>query len=356
MKPDRTNYELWIIDWLDGKLDQCATSMLMAFLENNPDLREEAESLSLSRLNAGETIYQAKETLKKTASELPLSQVEFLSVAYLENDITPGQMSDLEQSIALKYDNKITFETIQKTRLFPPQIIYKKKNSLKKQTTGVKVFRFVSIGLSAAATIAILILSYVFIPGYLSQKDRDEENIIVSDADNVPPFVVRARILKAPPEEPAGRDLEKISFAVISQSSVLAVADTFVTNTRPFVNEIKEVPVILIPVIVPEISGLHLAATNNNFSPDIYDEDRSMISRFFARNFRERILKDTVVNDSPLKSYEIAEAGIDGLNRLLGWEMALVKNTDEEGELKSIYFSSRVLKFNAPVKKTEPLP
>jgi hypothetical protein len=34
--------------------------------------------------------------------------------------------------------------------------------------------------------------------------------------------------------------------------------------------------------------------------------------------------------------------------------MALVKTSDEEGELKSFYFSSRVLKFNAPVKKSNP--
>ena len=57
------------------------------------------------------------------------------------------------------------------------------------------------------------------------------------------------------------------------------------------------------------------------------------------------------MNDTPLKSYEIAEAGIEGINKLLGWDMALVRTNDDSGELKSLYFSSRLIKFNAPVRK-----
>jgi hypothetical protein len=67
-------------------------------------------------------------------------------------------------------------------------------------------------------------------------------------------------------------------------------------------------------------------------------------------------LKENPSPDSPLKGYEFAEAGVSGLNKLLGWEMALDKNNDNNGELKSIYFSSKILKFKAPVKNTESLP
>jgi len=31
--------------------------------------------------------------------------------------------------------------------------------------------------------------------------------------------------------------------------------------------------------------------------------------------------------------------------------MALIKTNDEEGQLKSLYFSSKLIKFNAPVRK-----
>jgi hypothetical protein len=35
--------------------------------------------------------------------------------------------------------------------------------------------------------------------------------------------------------------------------------------------------------------------------------------------------------------------------------MELDKKNNEKGEPKSVYFSSKILKFNAPVKKSEPL-
>jgi hypothetical protein len=80
------------------------------------------------------------------------------------------------------------------------------------------------------------------------------------------------------------------------------------------------------------------------------------LNGFIARTFREKILKTNDQEKGKLKAYEIADAGILGLNKLFGWKMSLRKNKNEKGEIKSFYFSSKLLKFNVPVKKTEPLP
>jgi hypothetical protein len=80
-------------------------------------------------------------------------------------------------------------------------------------------------------------------------------------------------------------------------------------------------------------------------------DDRSNISKFLSRTFRKGILREKKVSDAPIQTYELAEAGIKGLNKLLGWQMALEKTADSAGGLKSLYFSSRMLKFNAPVRK-----
>ena len=66
-----------------------------------------------------------------------------------------------------------------------------------------------------------------------------------------------------------------------------------------------------------------------------------------------KILREDTGSDAPVKPYEIASAGINGLNKLFGLEMALVRVNDEQGEMKSLYFSSTLLKVNAPVKKDE---
>jgi len=365
MKPDRSNYEIWIIDWLDGKLDESATGLLMAFLGENPDLRKEADSLLHSLITSGNAIYPDKEDLKKNISEFPLSQVEYLSVAYLENEISPEQMSDLEQALQLDQKNRIAFDNIQRIKLTPPPVSFKNKNDLKKQTTVSRVFRLASVWMSAAAVIALLIYSSVLIQRYYSSRNDQSEQIIASGPVPESPFIVRTMTFTAPPEEPLNI-LNKTEMDVLTQthseneiiqSALTVFADTSVIAERPVVEGIQGITVFPVPGITTELPLLLLAGSNNNYHvPDFYEEDRSRISRFLARNFREKILKEPVVNDSPLKSYEIAEAGIEGINKLLGWEMALVKNNGEGGELKSVYFSSRLLKFNAPVKKIELLP
>jgi hypothetical protein len=83
------------------------------------------------------------------------------------------------------------------------------------------------------------------------------------------------------------------------------------------------------------------------------EEERTKIGRFIAKTIREKFLREKTPADNPLKGYEIAKVGVAGLNKLMGWEMALDERKDPEGNLKSVYFSSKLLKFNAPVKKTE---
>ena len=100
----------------------------------------------------------------------------------------------------------------------------------------------------------------------------------------------------------------------------------------------------------------NLIALNKSIVIPDDDEYSSNFSRFIARTVRGKILKEKTVKETPLKGYEIAEAGVAGLNKLFGWEMALDEKKDENGRLKSVYFSSRILKFNTPVKYPDPNP
>jgi hypothetical protein len=110
----------------------------------------------------------------------------------------------------------------------------------------------------------------------------------------------------------------------------------------------------------PVISGLDfktpqlsLIASYAEFIPVVTYDDRGPVRRFIASAFREKILGEDKYSDGPIKPYEIVKAGVDGINKLLDWEMVLKENMDEEGKLKSVYFSSTLLSFNAPVKKTD---
>jgi hypothetical protein len=97
-----------------------------------------------------------------------------------------------------------------------------------------------------------------------------------------------------------------------------------------------------------------LLATNTDKKSSIETAEKpGFINAFVARVFREKILKSKTTEAGSVKIYEVADVGINGLNKLFGWQMSLQKTRDEKGDLKSLYFSSKILKFNAPVKKSQ---
>lgn len=49
MQIDRSNYEIWLIDWLDENLNEIQIEQLQLFLRDNPDLKEEIEELTTFR-------------------------------------------------------------------------------------------------------------------------------------------------------------------------------------------------------------------------------------------------------------------------------------------------------------------
>ncbi len=365
MKPDRSNYEIWLIDWLDGNLDSWQIEQLISFLEENPDIKEEADTLAITGLKPDKEKSFKKELVKKTTKDLTPSQIEYLSVACLENDLTPLQGKELEENISQNREHKRIFDLIQKTRLKPIAVSFRYKNKLTRETREKRIIRLTITTLSAAATIAILVLSFITLPRLLVKNNQEMALITHGDTillkagtplvapRNVPSEIIQANnkeIITAQSDFDTGVSTENENTAIESTPY-----DSVANPVRVREYLIARTPEISMSVIDFKQPRASLIASNITVSDyPLYDDGRGRISRFIASAFREKVLKVEKYNDSPIKSYEIAEAGIDGLNKLLGWEMALVKTTDEEGQLKSLYFSSKVLRFNSPVKKDEP--
>jgi hypothetical protein len=365
MQIDRSNYEIWLIDWLDGNLNYSQTEQLRHFLIENPDLKEESDELTMFRLNPEVKSFQNKKHLKKTAADLSLSQFEYLSVAYLENDLSAEEKTELLESIEYDQGKKISFELIQKLRLSGGNLSYQHKKRLLKRTFAQNAIRWSMIGLSAAAIISLIIITSVSKPhelridsnktaqsfpvesAVLKQAKRIASNEVIVGSRNLPDKIQKKTIITR---------LETTSPNPEIKNTLHAEIDSMVQSAnfiRTIINKITVPPTIdLIGEPIPNT----LIAFNISVTVPEYDDGRSKLSRFIARTFREKILKETKAKDSPLKAYELAKAGVSGLDKLLGWEMALDEKKDTNGVLKSVYFSSKILKFNTPIKNTVPLP
>jgi len=366
MHIDRSNYEIWLIDWLDGNLNHQQVEELKLFLNANPDLNVEFDELAAINLKPSVNIFPNKNQLKKSTDDLSKSQFEYLCVACLENDISAEQRIELLEIINKDSEKKRIFELIQKTRLSPIDINYKLKKYLLKRTVQQNIIRFSAIGLSAAATIALIIITFLTIPRSLPENINNMATNTLVDSIIQQPSVnqVPDKIITGNVPNLIINKRDKLLSAEQNINSVLPISDTAVSIPDDTLIRNPENPKIAfqkIPVnteiILKDVTINNILIASNSFyiTPE-YDDERSNISRFIAKTFRERILKNNTSPESPLKGYEIAEAGVAGLNKLLGWQMALDMNNDENGELRSIYFSSKILKFNAPVKKSELLP
>ena len=362
MKIDKSNYEVWFLDWLDGNLSEQQVEELMLFLQMNPCFKEEFDDLSSIILEAPLSPFKNKDFLKRSLHEIPPSQLEYLSVAFLENDISADQRSELKEIIEKTPEKLRTFELIQKTKLVAPEVVYSYKHKLARLPIKQRVIQWSLIGLSAAATIAILIMSYLAIQHPLTDNEGFEKLSNIDTTQNTGRGI-KSSISTPKTDSGTNRNISVIATTPVIRRDVKFYVSTIIPDSIAY--ELALIPRLDSPEKIFDLPHLDHIATDLSitlisskptqiFTP--LEDERSNVGRFIARVFREKILKDTTPKTSPLEVFEIAEAGVTGLNKLLGWQMALNKNIDEEGKTGSVYFSSRLLKFNTSVKKTEILP
>lgn len=360
MKPNRSNYEIWFTDFLDGNLSEIQVEELKVFLQENPGLNEELNGLIMVTLNPPDFTFSGKNMLGKSPENLSEEQFEYLCIANLENDLTPGQKSEMNEIISRDEMKRKSFERIQKLKLNPFPASFAAKSSVKKLTTGQKIFRLSVIGLSAAATIAIIVSIFQFTSKNTKQESTRTSQIITPDTTFIE-YGQTAAVKKPQTNtvRKSGGPAIRKSITEVPVSKVNMTLTEQVNQEGPDSLPVFHRPEALNPFTV-EIPEDFIAVNNPDAgSIRIYDPDyipplieyRSNVQLFFAKLFHEKIMKDNNSGTRPVESFEIAQAGIKGLNKLFGWEIALHKNTDENGDIRSYNFSSRLLKFNAPVKK-----
>lgn len=367
MDINRSNYEIWFLDWLDGNLNCHQEKELYEFLDQNPDLKEEFNDISKASIPVPEYLFKSKENLKKTPEEITDSQFEYLSAAYLENDLTDSHKSEIIVIIEKDNEKKRIFELISKTRLTPPAVTFRNKKKLTKITPAQKIIRLSAIGLSAAASIILIISIFFPEPENFNVNNSAEAKVIAplkesqksiqknTEREERAPVKKTIPVLKK--NNKSTEDLSDYSQVIVA-SLVQEYKTDSLSDYKNSGSGISLIQSVNFSGISQRTDNFTLTASTLNFNELTAEADdgRSKIGKYIAKTFREKILKEKTPHDTPLKGYEIAEAGVTGINKFFGWEMALEKKNDENGNLKSVYFSSRMLKFNAPVKKSEPLP
>ncbi|MFO7852570.1 MAG: hypothetical protein ACQERS_04805 [Bacteroidota bacterium] len=355
---NRQNYQIWITDYFDGHLDDFQVEVLMDFLKRNPDLMSEFEDYAGLILKPdGQDSYD-KSGLLRTPEELTNEQVEHLSIAMMENDLSEKQKEEINE---LKKTDPRFRESIgiyEKIKLRPGNLAYPDRSSLLKIPYRRKIIKIIVSTVSIAATIAIITgLFFIF-----SQPADEYTNAYIAENNQTSPE--KSQLVE---ERPTLLDIENEEARYIPAKTQVTVATSI--STAEIIKD-DSLPVQYRTLI--EISPLraksdirlddsqthYLLAEIDPYPttlPADFDDNTDLsVREFLAYHFRKQILKEEDPDIENLKAWEIADAGIMGVNTLLGWNMELDTEKNEEGKLKSISFTSELIKFDHNSKKNKP--
>lgn len=360
MKINRENYEAYFIDYLEGNLDELLVNDFIAFLQNNPDLKEELSLFEAVTVNPENISFSKKEKLYKDKFD---SEKEFnqAAIASLEADISNAEKTKFHNYLAKHPEKKHDFILFGKTKLKPDEsIIFSNKRKLYKQS-GRKAFL-----LWSGRIAAILILAFAFftiidqpaknlIPDEKVAKieDKKEKKSTAVEINKTPVEKIETpiEIKKENPiniKKSESKPLIKKALPQPQKSKSLR-EDTKGRMTH------EDLVINRIPVEVPAKMNSILASVDSN-------QPKAKMARMYYKtpeNFAnyndERLLVDIVKEKTGLDKFQfnkITKAGLHLISNISNEKFDF--KTNKNGQITEYHYDSRLFAFSIPSKKSKP--
>ena len=336
------NYEIWFLDYLEGKLNQEHKEMVQQFLIANPDLADGLESYIPVLTTDMDHFYPHKERLKKSLYDDPI-MFELTALAALEGDLAEEEQNMFERWIENNPDSRKLMNILGSTKLQPDlKIHFPDKDRLKRKAiTRAGVIRIVAV--AAMLMVAFLI----FTP---SMKKEETSSVLTTESKmthkrNVP------ENLKITADKPSNLSAKNSDNHKMVAGSPVAERITKnlseespIAETRSFVPVDKLEPKsAAVTSNVPVFADLILIRRS---APIYYATSNIPLSDFFNQKLQE--LKASQPNEI-LTREEFKVAGLRFFSHIPGIHLTGKKGKD--GRLKSISFNTQMLAFSIPVNQ-----
>lgn len=184
MEINSNNYEEFVIDFIDGKLNKIDEANLFAFLSQNPTLKEEFDLLTQTSNSIPiETItFDSSSLIKPT--KVNVEDYSEKLIALIENDSTKTEKEILLNEINLYPELKKEYELFQKTKLVAEtNIVYEDKENLIQKPARI-IPLFTRISAIAAVFIAVIMVFY-FTNNGLNNSIALEDGIVKAKQDSI---------------------------------------------------------------------------------------------------------------------------------------------------------------------------
>jgi hypothetical protein len=326
MKIDRNNYEAYFIDYLDGILSLEEIDLLLDFLNENPDLKEELKGLERIKIEESKEYVPAFNHLKKTDFDHP-EIFEETCIRAIENELNRQELELFQLHLAQNPEHKKEFDLFRATISEPDAlIIFESKQQLKKKGKVIVPYFWY------AAAAAVLLGIFLFLPG----KKQPVETTGLQISEVITPVVPKK--IETPKEVLSVKTVERIkpiNQIVIHQEQVISTQTLRITetvepltplmaNVAPLVSSYSEMA--LVPIDV------RLSIRPNNYSKYL------TIGEYLTEVKQE-------------KKGVLGKFALNTLKKLSGNKFDY--STTRGGKVEKLEFNTKLLAFTIPVNSGE---
>lgn len=370
MKFNRDNYELYVIDFLEGTLPENDHVLFITFLEDNPDIKDIVNHIHSVQLQPGTIYFEGKQILKKNLNPSQYQDdFDNYCIAYLEGDLDSAEKINFENWLSDHREKNNELELFRKAYLKADMSIgFSQKTGLKRRFIIQRRVRLISVLATAAAAIILLVI--FIIPVDLIDRNiisEESESNVQVNTDQGSPEEIQEQII---PEKESFLLLESTVNEIEYARSKNVKTTTFVQSYADFKNEQDQKfhtreNISLDPVVslIAQVENRPSMRYDILKKPDRVEEineeknfdeyqtlreyvNNNILSDFFSFKKSEQQEKTTI--------WDLALNGMEALNSITDGGYALDRKINENGNLKRISVETPLLGFSIPVKNKQP--
>ena len=347
----KDNYEIWMMDYLDGNLSDSDQELLLQFLEENPHLKEELNGLDntiLSPIN--ETFNDKTGLLKSQADEYQIEYSEYIAIKEVEEGLDKDELKWKKDYLNENSEHSKLFLLYTKTLLKADQTIrYQFKGSLKrvKLIPALKVSSIKRI--SAAAAIALLLSV-----GTLPFLKKSADNIQTVAVNDTPSLITMPKIKKGKVDNSKNNVEEKSIAAKKVHAEKVKTSSKIIqkekSNNSSNIDRREEINLTPLQNMgIEPIKSHRLNAYEvglNNMMPII-------IANNLEKKEKEYLAMKSHVNEESQRLSRSARAIVSGvkvINFLAGNETTMKKVVNEDGQLVAYQVESDNISIRQRIK------
>ncbi|MGQ8335597.1 hypothetical protein ACUNWD_03540 [Sunxiuqinia sp. A32] len=345
MKINQSNYEIFFLDYLDGKLPDNQVDEFLDFLKKNPQLKEELKAVEDLKLAPEEYQFSGKEELLRN-NEAQENTFDYRAIAFIENDLSEEDQKLFLEEMESDAEKEREFDLLLSTKLIKEEINYPDKKSLYRKDKKRALYIF---GRIAAVLILLLAIGSIFQKNW--KIDSETESVFT---EALPPIIHADKEADPQKDEPVKKQksIDKIKKAVTDsiptkEKSIREKAKGRLKEIEDLTGIVREPAPHSLQAIYPDfvthsnatVVSLHQVNTASK-TPENY----MRLDEYLSQK-----LKDLTTEEKTSDLNRIASVGLEKMSNYSNDKISYQKNSN--GKISEINLKTGLLAFSIPIKK-----